>query len=197
MLQKTQNILWHGECSCLQHWNHLYSWWRITWTIVNPLRTQQISQWNRCSTYLQDWCPNKQMTSMEWKQLPGKILHGSMSLVMNKSSVFSAQRSTSFQILYCVLERKTRTSQTNTPWEQRLKWFKTTKCRALDRIDGEPIEFEWKNFPGFTTLQLSHKVQELLLRLSGTPEKFTGGIIFMSMLNNISWDQRTTRKNAI
>ena len=98
MLQKTQNILWHGECSCLQHWNHLYSWWRITWTIVNPLRTQQISQWNRCSTYLQDWCPNNQMTSMEWKQLPGKILHGSMSLVMNKSSVFSAQRSTSFQI---------------------------------------------------------------------------------------------------
>ena len=40
-----------------------------------------------------------------------KILHGSICLwlVMNKSSVFCAQKSTSFQILYCVLVRYTRT----------------------------------------------------------------------------------------
>ena len=34
------------------------------------------------------------------------------------------------------------------------------------RIDGEPMEFEWNNFTEFTTLQLCHKVQELLSRLS-------------------------------
>ena len=49
------------------------------------------------------------------------------------------------------------------------------------------MEFEWNIFPGFTTLQLCHKVQELLLRLSVTPEKFTGRIISMSMFNDISW----------
>ena len=40
-----------------------------------------------------------------------KIVHGSicLGLVMNKSSAFSAQRSTSFQILYCVLVGYTRT----------------------------------------------------------------------------------------
>ena len=32
---------------------------------------------------------------------------------------------------------------------------------ALDRIDGEPMEFEWNIFPGFTTLQLCHEVQVL------------------------------------
>ena len=42
-----------------------------------------------------------------WKQLVGKNIHGNicLGLVMKELSVFSAQRSTSFQILYCVLER--------------------------------------------------------------------------------------------
>ena len=49
---------------------------------------------------------------------------------------------------------------------------------------------------GFTTLQLCSKVQELLSRLSVTPEKFAGRIVFMSMFNDISWDLKTTKKNA-
>ena len=62
------------------------------------------------------------------------------------------------------------------------------------RIDGEPIEFEWDIFPGFTTLLLCHKVQELLSRFSVTPEKFTGRIIFMSMFNDISWRSQDNKK---
>ena len=55
--------------------------------------------------------------------------------------------------------------QSNIEWEDRL--FKSSpEYRALDRIDGEPMKFEWNIFPGFTTLQLCHKVQELLSRLS-------------------------------
>ena len=53
--------------------------------------------------------------------------------------------------------------QSNMAWENRLTWFKRSpEYRALDKIDGEPMEFEWHIFPGFNTLQLSHKVQELL-----------------------------------
>ena len=78
--------------------------------------------------------------------------------------------------------------QSNTAWEERLAWFKSSQeYRNLDRIDGEPIEFEWNIFIGFTTLQLRHKVQELLLRLGETPENFTGRIIFMSMFSDIIW----------
>ena len=47
------------------------------------------------------------------------------------------------------------------------------------------MEFEWNIFPGFNTLQLSHKVQKFLSRLIVTPEKFYGRIIFMSMFHDI------------
>ena len=78
--------------------------------------------------------------------------------------------------------------QSNIAWEERLEWFKSSpEYRTVDRIDGEPMEFEWKLFPGFTTLQLSQDVKDLLLRLNDTPEIFTGRIIFMSMFNDISW----------
>ena len=77
--------------------------------------------------------------------------------------------------------------QSNIVWEDKLTWFKSSPIyRTLDKIDGEPTEFEWNIFPGFTTLQLCHKVQESLSRLSVTPENFTGRIIVMSMFNDIS-----------
>ena len=41
-----------------------------------------------------------------------------------------------------------------------------------------------------------HKVQELLLRLSVTPENFTGRIIFMSMFNDISWGSKENKKEC-
>ena len=40
----------------------------ITQTISVPSRTQKISQWNKCSTFLQNWCPNK-MRSLDWKKI--------------------------------------------------------------------------------------------------------------------------------
>ena len=62
--EDSENILRCGECSCLQHCNHLYSWKRITQTIGIPSITQKISQRNRYSTYLRNWYPNK-MRPME------------------------------------------------------------------------------------------------------------------------------------
>ena len=68
--------------------------------------------------------------------------------------------------------------------------------RALDKIDGEPMEFEWNIFPGFTTLQLVSEVQELLSRLSVEPENFTGRINSMSMLNVASWGSTDKEKEC-
>ena len=40
--------------------------------------------------------------------------------------------------------------QSNYAWEDRLTWFKSSpEYNALDKIDGEPMEFEWNIFPGF------------------------------------------------
>ena len=67
--------------------------------------------------------------------------------------------------------------ESNDAWEQRLGWKKYShNYRNFDRIDGEPMEFEWHIFPGFNTLQLSQEVKELLLTLNETPENFTGRI---------------------
>ena len=37
-----------------------------------------------------------------------------------------------------------------------------SEYRNLDTIDGEPMEFEWNIFPGFTTLQLVQEVQKFM-----------------------------------
>ena len=42
MFQKTEkNILWFGECSCLEQWNQEYSLERISWTIAIPSRNKR------------------------------------------------------------------------------------------------------------------------------------------------------------
>ena len=87
--------------------------------------------------------------------------------------------------------------QSNIAWEDRLMWFKSSaEYRALDRIDGEPIEFKWNIFPEFTTLQLCYKVQEFISKLSKQPEDFTGRSIFMSMFNDISWRSKENKQEC-
>ena len=49
----------------------------------------------------------------------------------------------------------------------------SSEYRALDKIDGEPMEFEWNIFPGFITLQLVREVQEFLSKLSIQREDVT------------------------
>ena len=79
----------------------------------------------------------------------------------------------------------------NEAWKNRIAGVKAeTIYRDYDGIDGEPTEFEWNIFPGFTTLQLCDKVNDLLSDLGETPETFTERILFMSMFNDISCDKR-------
>ena len=66
----------------------------------------------------------------------------------------------------------------------------------MDKTVGEPMEFEWNIFPGFTTLQLCNKVQDCLSKMSEEPEESTGRIIFMSMFNDISWRSKDNEKEC-
>ena len=80
--------------------------------------------------------------------------------------------------------------KSNEAWKDRIGWITTDQSyRDYDAINGEPTEFEWNIFPGFTTLQLYGKVTDLLSRLGETPETFTGRILCMSMFNDISCDK--------
>ena len=95
--------------------------------------------------------------------------------LMGDGQVISLQRTKVYVFSDSVLclVKMNKNPRSNVAWGDRLTWFKSSpEYRTVDWIDGEPMEFEWNVFPGFSTLQLaSHKVHELLLRLSVTPEK--------------------------
>ena len=55
--------------------------------------------------------------------------------------------------------------KSNEAWKDKIGWITTDQSyRDYDGISGEPTEFEWNIFPGFTTLQLYGKVTDLLSR---------------------------------
>ena len=69
---------------------------------------------------------------------------------------------------------------------------KTITFKDMNRLGGLPTEFEWKIFPGITTLGLLEKIQSLIRDLQCEPEHFTDRIIFMSMYNDIVWKAKFT-----
>ena len=85
----------------------------------------------------------------------------------------------------------------DTVWEEQLSWFKSSpQYRSLDTIDGEPMEFEWNIFPGFTTLQLVQEDQKFMNKM-GDASEFKGRIIFLSMFNDIIWRNKDNEKECI
>ena len=86
----------------------------------------------------------------------------------------------------------------NEAWKNRIAGVKSDKSyRDYDGLNGEPTEFEWNIFPGFTTLQLCGKINDLLSDLGQTPETFTGRILFMSMFNDISCDRYDNKDECL
>ena len=136
--------------------------------------------------------------SQVWRRLVGKIIHG-LSLIGDEQ-IINLQRTKVYVFSDSVLclGKTHENPQSNTAWEQRLGWFKSSQnYRNFDRIDGEPMDFDWNIFPGFNTLQLSEEVKRFRLRLVETPENFTGSIIFMSMFNDISCGSRDNEEECL
>ena len=69
-----------------------------------------------------------------------------------------------------------------------LRYSETNYFSELNRIDGKPIEFEWKIFPGFTTAGILNEIQNMMGELQCDPADFKDRIIFMSTFNDIVWD---------
>ena len=55
------------------------------------------------------------------------------------------------------------------------------------------MEFEWTNFPGFTTLKILDEIQKMMTELQCEPEQLKGRIIFMSLYNDIVWENEETK----
>ena len=94
------------------------------------------------------------------------------------------------QILCYVSAKVLQHPESNEAWKNRVAGIRSEKSyRDYDAINGESTEFEWNIFPGFTTLQLCDKINDLLSYLGQTPATFTGRILFMSMFNDIFCDR--------
>ena len=88
--------------------------------------------------------------------------------------------------------------ESNEAWKNRVAGIRSEKSyRDYDAITGESTEVEWNIFPGFTTLQLCDKINDLLSNLGQTPETFTGRILFMSMFNDISCDRNDNKNECL
>ena len=88
--------------------------------------------------------------------------------------------------------------ESNEAWKNRVAGIRSEKSyRDHDAINGESTEFEWNIFPGFTTLQLCGKINDLLSNLGQTPATFTGRILFMSMFNDISCDRKGNKDECL
>ena len=81
--------------------------------------------------------------------------------------------------------------------KNKIKWYLENRyLKDLNRIDGEPMEFEWKIFLGFTTLGLLAEIQKMMTELQCELEQFKGRIIFMSMYNDIVWENEETQESV-
>ena len=113
-------------------------------------------------------------------------------------SILNARRSTSSQILCCVLVRSINIrNPTKLVRKGRNGPSPDQSYRDYDGINGEPTEFEWNIFPGLTTLQLCGKVTDLVSIFGETQETFTGRILFMSMFNDISCDSKGNKEECM
>ena len=67
--------------------------------------------------------------------------------------------------------------------KEKIEWITfVPQYRELDRVDGEPMEFEWPNFPGCTTLLNLAEIQKMMGEMRCEPkQQFTGRIFFITM----------------
>ena len=102
------------------------------------------------------------------------------------------------RILCCVSERFFNIQNPTKLGRTELQGSNPRKATEInDGINGEPTELEWNIFPGFTTLPLCDKVNDLLSDLGQSPEIFTGRILFMSMFNDISCDRKGNKEECL
>ena len=148
---------------------------------------------------MKSWSSDNQMRSVEWIQLTGKTLHGSIYLwsVMKKSSVSCTRRFTYVQILRYALERWTRTHNQILHGEDRLTWFKgSPQYRALEH---SWWLCQWNSsgiFPRIQHIAALRQSPRVPVKMSEEPEEFTGRIIFMSMFNDISWRSKDNEQEC-
>ena len=69
-------------------------------------------------------------------------------------------------------------------WKKQIQWYSNNLLKDISRIDGKPIEFEWKIFPGFTTAGILKEIQRMMCELQYDPADFNDRNIFVDANGN-------------
>ena len=69
--------------------------------------------------------------------------------------------------------------------------------RELQGLDGEPIDFEWKIFPGARALNILHRIEADMQGQHITLENFSGRMFFMSMFNDIVVEKKDNEDSSV
>ena len=104
------------------------------------------------------------------------------SLLSDKGIQLSTAKAFVFSASVLCLGKMYEYPKATDAWREKMEWTTVSpQCRELDRVDGEPMEFECPNFPGFTTLQILAEIQKMMGEMRCEPEQLTGRIIFITM----------------
>ena len=126
----------------------------------------------------------KHQRSLVWKQLNSKKPRGDRQAYCRKS--LSNHHCLSVHLL--LLSALCVERWEMIPWKNKIKWHsENNHFKELNRINGTQTEFQWKYFPGFTTLGILEEIRKLMECIQCEPEHFNDRIIFMSTYHDIAW----------
>ena len=164
--------------------------WRGESEQEEPFTTRKESSLEQCRTSIQwNWKTDQWTNRDHWCE------HYSIQRTYVDVDKLTVQPS--FSVLQCQNLRLLRLCTLCGKWEMILvrpgknkSYSENNHFKEMNRIDGMPTEFEWKMFPGITTLSLLEQIQEFMKERQCDPEHFKDRVIFMSMYNDIEWAAR-------
>ena len=122
--------------------------------------------WNSCSKW-QGWLRIRQK-SVVWPRLITKSLHGDRRrCYLTKRLRLRMHKLVSSPTRCCLGGISTESVEA---WKNKIKWYLETRyLKDLNRIDGEPTEFEWKISPGFHYIGHSREDSKNMTELQCEP----------------------------
>ena len=83
-------------------------------------------------------------------------------------------------------------------WTNKIKWYLETRyLRNLNRIDGEPMEFEWTIFQGFTTLGILEEIQHMMTEKNVNMSSSKAGPSSCQCFTTLYGENEETQKNVL
>ena len=156
------------------------SWSRLWGEFDDSSRIISGHLWNSCSKKLENWVAIRQK-SLVWPRLITKSTHGDRQVYCVTELIRSRMPRPTSSPTLCSVWRKVG-DDPSANWKSKVKWIwiESTECRWSSSGNYSQDSQRWA----------SEKIQSLMRDLQCEPEHFNDRIIFMSMYNDIVWQER-------